>query len=90
MKLADWRRRKGWTQQQLADALDCVLPTVARYEGGTRIPESPPSDDSRDMMKRIFILTEGEVRPDDFYNIPRWEAELIAAAGQAELDLRAA
>lgn len=76
MKLGDWRREKGLTQQDVADAIECVLPTVARYEAGSRVPE-------QDAMRRIFVFTRGAVRPDDFYDLPdldRIEAELAASA----------
>lgn len=83
MKLADWRKAQGWTQPRLAVALDCVLPTVARWENGTRTPE-------REALKRIYILTAGAVQPNDFYDIPAWEAELIRAEGDAVLARKAA
>lgn len=72
MKLADWRRTKGWTQQELADELGCTISTVARYEGGTRDPEPVTKE-------RIFLLSGGEVEPNDFYDLPRWR-RLVGAA----------
>lgn len=72
VKLSDWRREQGWTQQQLADALDCTISTVARYEAGTRDPEPLTKE-------RIFILTRGAVEPNDFYDLPRWRRALNAA-----------
>lgn len=71
-RLGDWRRGKGWTQQQLADAIPCDLSTVARYEAGTRDPDKA-------IKERIFILTNGEVEPNDFYDVPRWRRLLATA-----------
>lgn len=83
MKLGEWRRARGWTQQQLSDAIDCVIATVARYENGTRLPE-------RDIMKRIYIVSERSVTPNDFYDVPAWEAERIRAEAEAEIAAKAA
>ena len=63
MKLADWRRQKNMTQQQLADDLGCIVTSIARYETGLRRPDSAT-------MIRIYQLTDGEVQPNDFYNLP--------------------
>lgn len=70
-KLGDWRRQKGLTQAELADALECTVSTVARYENGTRDPEPATKE-------RIFILTEGAVEPNDFYPVARWKRALQA------------
>jgi transcriptional regulator with XRE-family HTH domain len=72
MKLADWRRSEGMTQQQLADALDCILTTVARYEAGQRIPEP-------ENMRRLFVLSNGKVQPNDFYALPDLTTDALAA-----------
>ena len=62
MKLAEWRRNAGLTQQELADRLGCILTTVARYETGLRTPEGP-------MMLKIFDVTDGAVQPNDFFDL---------------------
>lgn len=72
MKLADWREKKGWTLQRLADELGCTISAVWRYEQGKRDPDAGTK-------RRIFILTEGEVQPNDFYDVPRWRRALQAA-----------
>jgi transcriptional regulator with XRE-family HTH domain len=77
MKLADWRKEQGWTQQQLATALECTISSVARYENGTRDPEPA-------MKERIFLLTEGQVEPNDFYPVARWR-RAVAAIVEATL-----
>lgn len=33
---AEWRRWKGWTQQELADRLETTVATVSRIENGER------------------------------------------------------
>lgn len=75
--LAEWRALKGWTQEQLAERLGCVKPTINRYESGARVPEW-------DMMKKIFILSEGLVTPNSFYPLPEWDAERFDAEVAAE------
>ncbi|MGF7151305.1 DNA-binding XRE family transcriptional regulator [Sphingomonas zeicaulis] len=62
MKLADWRRGEGLTQQELADLLGVVIATVSRYETGDRIPEA-------ETMRRIFWLSRHQVAPNDFYEM---------------------
>jgi transcriptional regulator with XRE-family HTH domain len=48
-RLAQFRKRKGLTQAQLADALDLHISQVKRYEAGTSQP-------SVDGLKRIALL----------------------------------
>lgn len=73
MKLAHWRRSHDMTQQELADKLGCIVTTVARYEAGRRKPDDPT-------MIAIFALTEGEVQPNDFYDLPALAHQLEEAA----------
>lgn len=72
MKLSDWRRQKSLTQQQLADALGCIVTTIARYETGLRKPDGPA-------MIRIYELTDGAVQPNDFYQLPDLQPQRKAA-----------
>lgn len=72
MKLGDWRRSAGLTQQQLADELGCVLVTVARYEAGMRRP-----DDAT--MIALYVRSGGRVQPNDFYDLPPLTAASAAA-----------
>lgn len=73
MKLADWRRSKNMTQQELADALGCIVTTVARYEAARRKP-----DDAT--MIAIYRLTAGAVQPNDFYELPALAERLLDEA----------
>ena len=63
MKLAEWRRNQGMTQQQLADVLGCIVTSVARYETGLRRPEDA-------VMVKIYQRSGGLVQPNDFYELP--------------------
>lgn len=59
MRLIDYRKKHGLTQQQLGDRLNVDQATVARYEAGKRMPQ-------RDELDRIYKLTGGEVTANDF------------------------
>ena len=72
MKLSEWRERENWTQQQLAEALGCTVSTVWRYEQGQRDPDV-------DTKRRIYLVTDGAVEPNDFYPLPLWRRALDAA-----------
>lgn len=71
MKLKDWRVEKGWTQIELAAELDVTTSSVLRWEKGDRDPDSATK-------RRIFILSEGRVEPNDFYDMPSWRRLLSA------------
>jgi transcriptional regulator with XRE-family HTH domain len=72
MRLADWRKEQGYTQQQLADQLGVNQSAVSYWERSLN-PYLPQPD----AMRRIFALTRGAVSPNDFYDLP--------PIGQAEL-----
>lgn len=72
MKLSEWRDREGWSQQRLADKLGCTISTIWRYEQGQRDPDA-------DTKRRIFLITDGAVEPNDFYPMPLWRRALDAA-----------
>ena len=38
-KIRKFRKAKGWTQQQLADALGVKQPMIGQYENGKRNPK---------------------------------------------------
>jgi transcriptional regulator with XRE-family HTH domain len=66
-RLADFRKKKGLTQQALADAIGLHVTQVKRYEAGTSQP-------SLEALKKIaktlrvttdsLIFEEGELEPD--------------------------
>ena len=76
VRLADWRKTEGWSQQKLADELDIAQCNVSQIErvGSTQIP-------SREVMRKIWTLTKGEVSPNDFYDLPALE-QLELAIGE--------
>lgn len=76
VKLAAWRRNKGWTQEQLASELGVSQPYISQIERS-----SDPYVPSRELMVRIYALTGGDVEPNDFYELPSLaEPQLVAAA----------
>jgi len=63
MKLREWRQANGISQKKFAVLADLEgKETVYRYEKGQHIPRP-------DVMKRIYQATNGEVRPDDWYDL---------------------
>ena len=57
------RKRKGWTQQELADFLFVSRSLVAMWEQGTRKPDYL----SVERMADLFEITVGELIPDEHY-----------------------
>lgn len=74
MRLAEWRKQQGWTQDELAARLDCSQPFVSLIERA-----ADPQIPGRDWMIKIYQLTKGAVSPNDFYDLP--------ALGQLELPI---
>lgn len=62
MKLLDYLREKGLTQQQFGDLIGRSQQAVARY-CAARVPDS-------DTMKLILAASGGAVTPNDFYDLP--------------------
>lgn len=73
MKLDRWRRGQGLSIQALADKLESTHQVASRYCNGTRIPVPP-------MMGRIYVLTHGQVTPNDFYDLPKLGSAPSSAA----------
>jgi transcriptional regulator with XRE-family HTH domain len=66
MTLEQYRREKGWTYAQLANALGASHPTIARrwclrHGDKQRLIPSPK------YMERIMLQTASAVMPNDFY-----------------------
>lgn len=68
MRLAEWRKWKGLSQEQLAAELGVTQPTISLLE---RWPDN--SVPGAELMLRIYRLTHGAVAPNDFYNLPELE-----------------
>jgi hypothetical protein len=63
MLLAIWMHDHGHTPHSFAALLGaCSDRSIYRYLSGERIP-------GRVVMLRISIVTEGKVRPDDFFDL---------------------
>lgn len=65
MLLKTWRRRAGLTNRQLAEKLAVGEEAVRRYQLNHDHPECQVP--SRPVMLRIVEVTEGKVKPNDFY-----------------------
>ncbi len=61
MKLGEWLRSRGMSQQAFADAAGVSQGAVARFVLGRRMP-------NREMMRKIVEATEGQVMPNDFHD----------------------
>ncbi len=61
--LGAWLRRKGWGYADLARACEFDPETGRRYANGKRVPKKPHG-------QKIYVVTGGEVTPDDFYDLP--------------------
>lgn len=66
MKLAAWRKRKGWTQAQLAESLGCSQSYVSQIERA-----SNPIIPGKDVLARLYEVSAGAVQPNDFFDLPK-------------------
>ena len=66
MRLQKWRENKGLTLDSVAGRVGVASMTVSRWERGSRIPR-------RGEMLRLFLCTDGQVQPNDFYELPELE-----------------
>lgn len=82
MKLADWLREQGLTQEAFGRRIEVQPQSVYRYCSGKRVPDD-------DVMRRIIAATDGAVTPNDFFGLPRaGEAGRDADADQAAAEER--
>lgn len=72
MKLGDFLKNNDLTQAEFAAWVGIDQSAVAKYVGG-RIPRE-------EVMRRIFKVTNGAVRADDFYDLPTKAAARRTAA----------
>lgn len=68
MRLADWRKSEGKTQEWLAGALEISQPLVSKIEAGGVMPRFA-------VMVRIILVTRFKVLPNDFFPIDRLRSE---------------
>ena len=62
MKLQDYRKQRNKTQEQVAEELGVAQSNIASWENGIRIP-------TKENMQKIIAYTNGEVQPNDFYEV---------------------
>lgn len=76
MKLSIWMKSNGLTHEEFKKAvnkqgLDISVYAVDKWTTGARIPRHKE-------MACIYALTKGQVRPNDFYNLPDTELQSSA------------
>lgn len=66
MRLVDWRREEGLSQQELADHLGCTQSFISLIERAVdpQIPRDPR------FIVRLYRFTRGAVTANDFYDYP--------------------
>lgn len=62
MKFKDWRIKENKTQEQVAADLGVAQVNVCYWENGERLPRA-------EAMQKIIAYTNGEVQPNDFYEV---------------------
>jgi len=72
MKLDAYLEQACLTQEKFAEMIGCEQPTVTRFIKG-RIP-------SPELMRRIVEKTDGQVTPNDFFDISPSESTVGEAA----------
>jgi len=60
MKLSEWRRENGLTQQATARLIECTVRAVIKWESGERRPGPA-------YMPKVMAVTDGQVTANDFY-----------------------
>ena len=62
-KLRQWRRERGFSQTQAVQAVGVVRRTWNIWENGNGKPDDI-------FMIRLYVLTDGWITPNDFYDLP--------------------
>lgn len=62
MKLEEYRKRENKTQVEMSKELDVSQGVLSAWELGNRTPSSTS-------MQKIIEYTNGEVQPNDFYEL---------------------
>ncbi|WP_024276012.1 helix-turn-helix transcriptional regulator [Hyphomicrobium sp. 802] len=83
MRLRQWLKKNGVTYERFGELIDRDHGAVARYVAGKAIPRS-------DTMVKIYVVTNGEVPPNSFYDLPTLTASVgvapVATASAAVAD----
>lgn len=62
MKLKDWRKKENKNQDKVAEDLKVDQSSVCCWEQGKKLPD-------KENMQKIVAYTNGEVQPNDFYEV---------------------
>ena len=71
MKLKQWLHMTGMSQTELAELAGCSVSTVNRHIIHGRVLE-------HELIVRIYFITFGAVRPDDYYDLENVPPEVKA------------
>jgi hypothetical protein len=81
MKLKEWMDREEVSNQEFGKRIERSSEAVRRYAEGLRIPD-------RETMPLIVRETNGEVQPNDFFDLPEQassaQSEDVSAAANAQ------
>jgi len=69
MKLKRWLKLVGMKQTELSKIVRCDVSSISRHIKHGSLP-------SPEAVVRIYFLTQGEVRPDDFYDLDTFPADI--------------
>lgn len=73
VKLAEWRKKMGLTQAELAQLIGCTQPYVSQIERATQ-----PIIPGPQLLAKIYQRSGGLVQPNDFYTLPEVGAQRAA------------
>lgn len=79
--LAKFCRQAGWTHTKLSLLIGVSYGSACRYTAGSNLASSRPPPPS--VMKRIYMVTGGQITPNDLVPISKWRDELHAKAEKA-------
>jgi DNA-binding XRE family transcriptional regulator len=71
--LRQWRMSEALSQEEAAAKVGVVRKTWHQWEAGDAIPK-------REAMAQLFLLTGGQVQPNDFYDLPALDSVARKAA----------
>jgi hypothetical protein len=71
-KLGEWLHKNGLGVREFGEMVGCCWSAVSYFCSGRSIPR-------HDLMVRIYMATNGEVQPNDFFDLP----DLPAASDRA-------
>jgi DNA-binding transcriptional regulator YdaS (Cro superfamily) len=77
MKLKRWLKLVGMKQTELAKLVGCSVATINRHIKHGRILDP-------EVVVRVYFITTGAVRPDDFYDLENIPPEIDALLNSAQ------